>query len=295
VGQLGQLLGQLVYTAVREPRGYGAATVDELYSMLRYCWLPVFVSIGGFVFLMSNYAFDLVSLIGAQSRVSTYLVMAVTREISPFCTGMAQGSPPEDVLRDRGSCTNLTTSHRQNMCESRRCPRRTPRLTTDLGASPQASCACFGATSYDRTRHVRQPEQVGRVGGSVCRTGEPRAAAAPQDHRRGAGVHTSQLHLVRGLRGGGEPERVRELLGSLQVRLLELQPGDVLDLDHRVDGAARVLTAQRTLLAVQVAVSSVMVDNHCLGPSRYSEDIVSYDENVCQEVLKNSSEMKAAV
>lgn len=89
VGGIGQLLGQLIGTAVRHPRGYWLSTADELHSMLRYCWLPVFVSISGFVFLMSNYAFDLVSLIGAQSRVSTYLVMAVTREISPFCTGMA--------------------------------------------------------------------------------------------------------------------------------------------------------------------------------------------------------------
>jgi phospholipid/cholesterol/gamma-HCH transport system permease protein len=89
VGQLGQLLGQLVSTAIKDPRGYWASTLDELYSMLRYCWLPVFVSIAGFVFLMSNYAYDLVSLLGAQSRASTYLVMAITREISPFCTGMA--------------------------------------------------------------------------------------------------------------------------------------------------------------------------------------------------------------
>ncbi|TVT15855.1 ABC transporter permease [Amycolatopsis acidiphila] len=89
IGGIGQLLAQLITTAVRNPRGYWADTADELFSMLRYCWLPVFVSIAGFVFLMSNYAFDLVSLIGAQSRVSTYLVMAVTREISPFCTGMA--------------------------------------------------------------------------------------------------------------------------------------------------------------------------------------------------------------
>ncbi|WP_250282312.1 MlaE family ABC transporter permease [Frankia sp. CiP1_Cm_nod2] len=89
IGQLGQLLGQIFFTAVRNPRGYWLDTLDEIYSMLRYCWIPVFVSIGGFVFLMSNYSYNLVSLIGAQSRVSTYLVMAVTREISPFCTGMA--------------------------------------------------------------------------------------------------------------------------------------------------------------------------------------------------------------
>lgn len=89
VGQLGQLLAQVFSTAVRNPRGYWLSTVDELYSMLRWGWIPCFVSIGGFVFLMSNYAYDLVSLLGAQSRVSTYLVMAIVREISPFCTGMA--------------------------------------------------------------------------------------------------------------------------------------------------------------------------------------------------------------
>jgi phospholipid/cholesterol/gamma-HCH transport system permease protein len=89
IGEIGQLLNQLFVTAVRNPRGYWVDTLDELYSMLRYCWIPVFVSIGGFVFLMSNYAYNLVSLIGAQSRVSTYLVMAIAREISPFCTGMA--------------------------------------------------------------------------------------------------------------------------------------------------------------------------------------------------------------
>lgn len=89
VGESGRLLGQLISTAVREPRGYWAATRDEAYSMLRFCWLPVMLAVGGFTFLIANYAYDLLSLLGAGNRLGTYFVMASIREISPFCTGMA--------------------------------------------------------------------------------------------------------------------------------------------------------------------------------------------------------------
>jgi len=89
VGQGGQLLAELVRTAVREPRGYWGATRDEMYAMLRFCWLPCALAVGGFTFLIANYAYDLLSLIGAENRIGTYFVMASLREISPFCTGMA--------------------------------------------------------------------------------------------------------------------------------------------------------------------------------------------------------------
>jgi phospholipid/cholesterol/gamma-HCH transport system permease protein len=89
IGQMGQLLVQVVMSIVRRPVGFWGDTVDEMYSMLRYAWLPSVVAIGGFVLVMSNYAYDLVTFVGAQSRVSTYLVMAIAREIAPFCTGMA--------------------------------------------------------------------------------------------------------------------------------------------------------------------------------------------------------------
>ncbi|HWJ09654.1 MAG TPA: ABC transporter permease [Nocardioides sp.] len=89
VGESGRLLGRLVTTAVREPRGYWGATRDEMYSMLRFCWLPVMLAVGGFTFLIANYAYDLLSLLGAGNRLGTYFVFASIREISPFCTGMA--------------------------------------------------------------------------------------------------------------------------------------------------------------------------------------------------------------
>lgn len=89
VGGSGQLLAGLVKTAVKEPRGYWTATRDEMYYMLRFCWLPVTLAVGGFSFLIANYAYDLVSLLGAGNRLGTYFIFASLREISPFATGMA--------------------------------------------------------------------------------------------------------------------------------------------------------------------------------------------------------------
>jgi phospholipid/cholesterol/gamma-HCH transport system permease protein len=89
VGEGGKLFGYLVKTAVKEPRGYWSATRDEMYYMLRFCWLPVTLAVGGFSFLIANYAYDLVSLLGAGNRLGTYFVFASLREISPFATGMA--------------------------------------------------------------------------------------------------------------------------------------------------------------------------------------------------------------
>lgn len=89
VGQSGRLFADLVRTAVRDPRGYWGATLDEMFQMLRFCWLPVALAVGGFSFLIANYAYDLLGLLGAGNRLGTYFVFASLREISPFATGMA--------------------------------------------------------------------------------------------------------------------------------------------------------------------------------------------------------------
>lgn len=89
VGQSSRLLTQLIATAVKEPKGYWGATRDEMFQMLKFCWLPVMLAIGGFTFLIANYAYSLLGLLGAGNRLGTYFVMASLREISPFCAGMA--------------------------------------------------------------------------------------------------------------------------------------------------------------------------------------------------------------
>jgi phospholipid/cholesterol/gamma-HCH transport system permease protein len=89
VGEIAQLLSRLVVGVFRDPRGFWAATVDEMYGMLRFCWLAVALAVGGFTLAIGTFAYDLLRVAGAPNRVGTFFVMACPREISPFCTGMA--------------------------------------------------------------------------------------------------------------------------------------------------------------------------------------------------------------
>jgi hypothetical protein len=51
---------------------------------------------------------------------------------------------------------------------------------------------------------------------------------------------------------------VREALRRVQIGLLELQPGEVLDLDDRVARPGRPVSPDRTLLTVQVFVRGLL-------------------------------------
>jgi phospholipid/cholesterol/gamma-HCH transport system permease protein len=89
VGQVGQLTAALVKSAVSRPTGYWADTLEEMYGLLRFCYISVLLCVGGFCFLIGNYAYNILTLAGAQNRLGTFFVFATAREISPFCTGMA--------------------------------------------------------------------------------------------------------------------------------------------------------------------------------------------------------------
>ncbi len=89
IGQVGQLLVGLVTTAVRNPVGYWRATRDEMYDMFRFTWLPWVLAVGGFCFMIGNYAHDFLTLVGAQNRTGAFFVLASAREIAPYMTGMA--------------------------------------------------------------------------------------------------------------------------------------------------------------------------------------------------------------
>ena len=105
-------------------------------------------------------------------------------------------------------------------------------------------------------RRLGQPQQVGLVVRGEGGADESRARTPPNDHARSAGVGAAQMQLVVGAQRGGEAERVSEGLGAGQVGLLELQPGDVVHLDHRIAGPPRVLALAGALLAVQVSVGA---------------------------------------
>jgi len=94
---------------------------------------------------------------------------------------------------------------------------------------------------HGRARRPGQPLQVGPLGRTEHGADEARGPPAPDHHARRAGEGAPQPQLL--LRAGGdlEAEVAGEDLRPVQIRLLELQPGQVGDLDHGVPGPAGVL------------------------------------------------------
>lgn len=99
-----------------------------------------------------------------------------------------------------------------------------------------------------------EAEQVGVVRGEEGRPGEPGSRATPDDDGRAPRQGAPQVELVAALEAGGEPEGVREDLGTVEVRLLELKTSQVAHLDDGVPRPTGVLAGKRSLLAVQVVV-----------------------------------------
>ncbi|MCQ4080821.1 ABC transporter permease [Streptomyces sp. RB6PN25] len=88
VGHMCQLLGQVVYSAVRSPKGYWGDTLEEMYSLLKLCFWPGMLSMAGFGFLICVMGVGLLTLLGADNRMGAFWVMADIREIAAFMVGM---------------------------------------------------------------------------------------------------------------------------------------------------------------------------------------------------------------
>lgn len=87
-GRICQLLGQVLYSAVRRPRGYWKDTLDEMYDLLKLCFWPATFSMAGFGFLICVMGVGLLVLLGAANRMGAFWVMADIREIAAFMVGM---------------------------------------------------------------------------------------------------------------------------------------------------------------------------------------------------------------
>jgi phospholipid/cholesterol/gamma-HCH transport system permease protein len=88
VGRICQLLGQVLASAIRHPRGYWKDTLDEMYALLRLCFWPATFAMAGFGFLITVMGVGLLGLLGAANRMGAFWVMADIREIAAFMVGM---------------------------------------------------------------------------------------------------------------------------------------------------------------------------------------------------------------
>lgn len=89
VGEMGQLLGRVIASAVREPVGYWGDVRDQMYDTLRLCWFPMMVSCFAFGFGAPGLqAGNIYLLFGIPERLGSFFVMASVREFAPWINAM---------------------------------------------------------------------------------------------------------------------------------------------------------------------------------------------------------------
>lgn len=88
LGQMTQLLAKVVYTAVRNPRGYWRDTFEEFYKSLRLCFLPSVLALFAFLFMVGTFAVALLQGLGGEIRVGPVFVTINLQETARWVTGM---------------------------------------------------------------------------------------------------------------------------------------------------------------------------------------------------------------
>ena len=128
------------------------------------------------------------------------------------------------------------------------------RHTAGIGQIHREAADRIGQRAWLRAVGGGQPPHIGLVGRQERRADESRCCAAADEHTRRARIAATQIQLVAAARHRREAERMRKRLGANQIRLLEFQPGKVVDLDHRIQRPSGVLTAPGAVLTVQIGV-----------------------------------------
>jgi phospholipid/cholesterol/gamma-HCH transport system permease protein len=88
-GEMLWLFLLVVKTAVRQPRGYWADVRDQMYSILRLCWVPMVISTFCFGFGAPGLqALNFFSIFGIPERLGSFFIMASVREFAPWINAM---------------------------------------------------------------------------------------------------------------------------------------------------------------------------------------------------------------
>ncbi|AIJ23299.1 MlaE family ABC transporter permease [Amycolatopsis methanolica] len=87
-GAMAQLLGKVVWSAVRHPAGYWRAVRDEMYTLLKLCWFPMILAVFTFGVMVAILGINFTTLIGANNRYGQYFFIASVREFSPWINSM---------------------------------------------------------------------------------------------------------------------------------------------------------------------------------------------------------------
>lgn len=88
-GEMFELLIQVVKSAVTQPRGYWGDVREQMFEILKLCWLPMIVSTTAFGFGAPGLqAGNLFLLFGIPERLGSFFLMASVREFAPWINAM---------------------------------------------------------------------------------------------------------------------------------------------------------------------------------------------------------------
>jgi len=88
-GEMLWLFLLVLKSAVRHPRGYWGEVRDQMYSILRLCWVPMVISTFCFGFGAPGLqALNFFSVFGIPERLGSFFIMASVREFAPWINAM---------------------------------------------------------------------------------------------------------------------------------------------------------------------------------------------------------------
>jgi phospholipid/cholesterol/gamma-HCH transport system permease protein len=88
-GEMTLLLCSVIAMAVRNPRGYWGEVRDQMYDILKLCWIPMAVSCTAFgLGAPGLQGGNLYSLFGMPERLGSFFIMASVREFAPWINAM---------------------------------------------------------------------------------------------------------------------------------------------------------------------------------------------------------------
>ncbi|MCQ4079203.1 ABC transporter permease [Streptomyces sp. RB6PN25] len=88
-GEMVQLLGEVLWSAIRHPIGYWHDVRDQMYSLLKLCWAPMAISTVAFgLGAPGIQGGNIFHLFGIPERLGSFFIMASVREFAPWINAM---------------------------------------------------------------------------------------------------------------------------------------------------------------------------------------------------------------
>jgi phospholipid/cholesterol/gamma-HCH transport system permease protein len=88
-GEMVQLLGEVLWSAIRHPIGYWGDVRDQMYNLLNMCWVPMAVSTVAFgLGAPGIQGGNIFHLFGIPARLGSFFIMASVREFAPWINAM---------------------------------------------------------------------------------------------------------------------------------------------------------------------------------------------------------------